>query len=63
MFSSHKRIFAGKGNLHAEPFCPCITNDTGFFELKRHANTNRRPSGSGGFTQAEPTIRMRKSHA
>lgn len=35
MFSSHKRIFAGKSSLSAEPFCPYLTNDSGRMSLKR----------------------------
>ena len=40
MFDSHKRIFAGKQNVHYEPFCPCLSNDRGFrsmFSAKRLA--------------------------
>ena len=35
MFTSQKRIFAGKSNLYAEPFCPYLTNDSGRMSLKR----------------------------
>ena len=35
MFASQKRIFAGKSNLSAEPFCPYLTNESGRMSLKR----------------------------
>lgn len=37
MFSAQKRIFAGKGNLHAEPFCPFLSDESGFVSLRRNA--------------------------
>ena len=30
MFTPHKRIFAGKGNLRTEPLCPYLTDDIGY---------------------------------
>lgn len=30
MYGSQKRIFAGKSNLQSEPFCPYITNESGY---------------------------------
>lgn len=30
MFGSQKRIFAGKSSLQSEPFCPYITNESGY---------------------------------
>ena len=35
MFGSDRRIFAGKQRLHGEPFCPFLTNDTGYQALQR----------------------------
>ena len=61
MFASQKRIFAGKGNLRAEPLCPFLTNDTGYLDFRKNVNTSRRFSEFGGYIQAEPTFRTRKS--
>lgn len=33
MFTSQKRIFAGKSSVHYEPFCPYLSNDRGFRSL------------------------------
>ncbi len=61
MFSAQKRIFAGKGNLQTEPFCPYLTNESGFTSLKRSPlgsffrsgqPLNTRPSVRGGNTRA-----------
>ena len=63
MFASQKRIFAGKGNLRAEPLCPYLSDDAGYLGFRKNASTSRRPSGFGGYIQAEPTFRTRKSKA
>ena len=60
MFTPQKRIFAGKGNLHAEPLCPFLTDDIGYLNFRKTANTGRRISDFGGYIQAEPTFRTRK---
>ncbi len=60
MFSPNKRIFIGKSGLHAEPFCPFLSNETGFLSLKKHLGTsNHRPSGA---CQPRPSIRDGKLH-
>lgn len=33
LFGPEKRVFAGKQRLHAEPFCPFLTNETGYQAL------------------------------
>lgn len=65
MLGSNRRIFAGKGNLRTEPFCPFITNETGYSVLRRIAQTDtgRQSSSFGGHFQAEPTFRIRKPKA
>ena len=63
MFIPHKRIFAGKGNLHAEPLCPFLTNDIGYSSYHKATNTSRSSFGYSGYIQAEPTYRTRKSKA
>ncbi len=45
MFSSQKRIFAGKQRLQPEPFCPYITDSSGRSSLKR-SFSRRMASGS-----------------
>jgi len=35
MFSARKTIFAGKTNLQPEPFCPYISNPSGYSSLYR----------------------------
>ncbi len=37
MFFSQKRIFAGKSRLQSEPFCPCLTNASGYQSLQRNS--------------------------
>lgn len=32
-----KRIFAGKGNLRTEPFCPYLSNESGYLSLRRNS--------------------------
>ena len=39
MFSARKRVFAGKGKLHAKPFCPIITDESGYEGLARALRT------------------------
>ena len=63
MFASQKRIFAGKGNLHAEPLCPYLTDDTGYLSFRKNTITSRPYADRGGYIQAEPTFRTRKSKA
>ncbi len=62
MFTPHKRIFAGKGNLRAEPLCPYLTDDIGYLNFRKSTDTSRRISDFGGYIQAEPTFRTRKSN-
>lgn len=60
MLSSQKRIFAGKQGLHAEPFCPYISNDTGYSSLRRSfENIFTRP---GQPPQSRPSLRSGRSH-
>lgn len=61
MFTPQKRIFAGKGNLRAEPLCPYLTDDIGYLNFRKSADTSRN-SNYGGYIQAEPTFRTRKSN-
>ena len=35
MFSTQKRVFAGKTNLRTEPFCPYLSDESGFLSLRR----------------------------
>ena len=35
MFSTQKRVFAGKQNLQAEPFCPFLSDQSGYLSLRR----------------------------
>ena len=61
MFSSQKRIFAGKRNLHAEPFCPYLTNERGYLSLHRAAlGTLTRPDQP---LSIRPSIRDGKKSA
>ena len=62
MFTPHKRIFAGKGNLRTEPLCPYLTDDIGYLNFRKSTDTSRRISDFGGYIQAEPTFRTRKSN-
>lgn len=57
MFSTQKRVFAGKHNLQPEPFCPYLTNESGYLSLRRKSSgifpwsgqpQNVRPSVRGG---------------
>ena len=63
MFSTRKRIFAGKGDLRAEPFCPVLSNKSGYHALGKFANASRPIPSFGGFIQAEPIYRSRRSKA
>lgn len=40
MFGSQKHIFSGKSKLQSEPFCPYITNESGYLSqmsrFKKH---------------------------
>lgn len=42
MASPQKRIFAGKANLQPEPFCPYITNESGYLSQRQHLNRQQR---------------------
>ena len=63
MFIPQKRIFAGKGDLRAEPLCPFLTDDIGYSSYRRTTDTGHQFSSYGGYIQAEPTYRTRKSKA
>lgn len=59
MFASQKRIFAGKGNLQARPFCPFVTSEAGYSSLLRTKNdhTTRLSPEYGGFFKTERMLR------
>lgn len=59
MFTSQKRVFAGKQNLHAEPFCPIMSNESGFLNLRKAFSFANQ--GSSGACQPRPSIRGGKS--
>jgi hypothetical protein len=68
LFGSEKRIFAGKQRLHGEPFCPFVTNDTGYQALRHNRTTPHNPGALGNtgsfspivdFNQKKPTYRQR----
>ena len=46
MFSTQKRIFAGKHNLHTEPFCPFTSNVSGFASLRDSLQSSMRPESA-----------------
>ena len=58
MFGVQKAIFAGKSNLQPEPFCPFLSNQSGYTSLHKRsfgivdrrsgAASRRRPSLRGG---------------
>ena len=54
MFSTSKRIFAGKPSLQSEPFCPYITNDSGRASLFRSFYSNY---SAGASPHARPSLR------
>lgn len=63
MFGSRKKVFAGKGNLQPQPFCPVISSAEGYSSLFRLAQTNTgrpHPLG-GGFRNPELTLRFRST--
>ncbi len=61
MFGTHKRVFAGKSSLFAEPFCPYLTNEDGYSSLRRTVLRNfLRPNQPHDI---RPSIRDGKSHA
>ena len=35
MFSSRKSVFAGKRNLEPVPFCPYLSNESGYASIRR----------------------------
>lgn len=48
MRGSKRRIFSGKHRLHEEPFCPVVSDDTGYHSLFRNRNaTFANPAGLG----------------
>ena len=55
MFSSHKRIFAGKSALQQAPFCPVLTNESGLISLR--GNSLSFDSHLGAAPYARPSIR------
>ena len=58
MFSARRTIFAGKQNLQPEPFCPYLSNSSGYLSLSRNgfgtasnrskSHNRPRPSLRGG---------------
>ena len=42
MFSSRKTVFAGKRNLEPVPFCPYISNESGYASIRRTARASAR---------------------
>lgn len=61
MFSSQKRIFAGKNKLHQEPFCPYYTDEGGQLSLQRNSiNFDNQP---GATPHARPSFRDGKRHS
>ena len=55
MLFSRKRIFAGKSRLQSEPFCPCLTNASGYQSLLR--NSLSFESNLGGASRPRPSVR------
>ncbi|MBE6471074.1 MAG: hypothetical protein E7000_05120 [Coriobacteriaceae bacterium] len=47
LFGSEKKIFAGKQRLHGEPFCPFVTNDTGYQALRANRTAQHNPGSLG----------------
>ena len=44
MFSSRKTVFAGKRNLEPVPFCPYLSNESGYASIRRSLQASlRRP--------------------
>lgn len=54
MFGADKRIFAGKQRLHNEPFCPFVTNDTGYQALRHNRTTPHNPGALGNTGSFSP---------
>ena len=55
MFSNQRRIFAGKGNLQREPFCPVLTDESGHQSLQRNSlSFDNQP---GATPHARPSMR------
>ena len=68
MFGAQRRIFAGKQRLHEEPFCPFVTNDTGYQALRHNRTTPHNPGALGNtgsfspipdYKQKKPSTRPR----
>ncbi len=59
MFASQKRVFAGKGNLQARPFCPFVTNEAGYSSLLHTKNdhTSRLSKEHGGLFKTGRMLR------
>lgn len=56
MLGSGKRVFAGKPRLHSEPFCPFVTDDTGYQELRRSHPAPHNPSALGNTGSFYPIV-------
>ena len=46
MFFQQKRLFAGKQKLQYEPFCPCMSNESGFLSLRNNSAYASNRSGT-----------------
>ena len=65
MLGSGKRVFAGKPRLHSEPFCPFMTDDTGYQELRRTHPAPHNPGAlgnTGSFTPIADYNQKRPPH-
>ena len=54
-----KRIFAGKPSLQPEPFCPYLSNESGYLSLRQKFGLT---ATSGRARQPRPTPRGGKTH-
>ena len=61
MFSSNKRIFAGKQSLKPQPFCPYISNESGYLSLQN--NGFMPATRSGNAFKPRPVYRDEKRYA
>lgn len=60
MFGSGKRVFAGKKRLREEPFCPFLTSEDGYQELRRSRNaTPHNPNALGNTGSFGPVQDLR----
>ena len=60
LFGSEKRIFAGKQRLHKEPFCPVVTNDTGYQALRHNRTAPHNPGALGNTGSFGPIATYQK---